>query len=88
MKLIVDVCKKDYAETIYRKQHSSWEMDWADRLITNGTFLDSFLEDIKAEIKENDHWDKAPDDVDLGSYSEGLNKALEIIDKHRKEEVR
>lgn len=46
MKLVIDISKEDYAETMYRKEHSPREMDWADRVIANGTPLD----DIKTEI--------------------------------------
>lgn len=39
MQIVIDISEEDYAETMYKKQHSPLEMDWADRVIANGTPL-------------------------------------------------
>lgn len=43
MKLVIEISEEDYAETMYRKEHSSREMDWADRVIANGTSLEDYI---------------------------------------------
>ena len=52
---------------------------YLDNVIEDAACI-SDLENLKDEIKETDHWDKVPDDVDLESYSAGLTSAIEIID--------
>ena len=43
MKLMIEISEEDYAETMYRKQHTPTEMDWADRVIANGTPIDPVI---------------------------------------------
>lgn len=44
IELVIKIPEEDYAETMYRKQHSPREMDWADRVIANGTPLSEHCE--------------------------------------------
>ena len=74
MKLIIEISEEDYAETMYRKQHTPTEMDWADRVIANGTPLDG----VKAEIQN----------IYVG-YRQGyeiMADVLAVFDKHISED--
>lgn len=74
MKLIIDISEEDYAETMYRKQHTPRDMDWADKIIANGTPLDDVKAEIREQQKEYQEWGWAYDD------------ALEILDNIGKTE--
>lgn len=52
---------------------------YLDNVIEDAACI-SDLKNLKAEIKEADHLDNVPDDVDLESYSAGLSSAIEIVD--------
>ena len=47
--------------------------------------LEKVLEEIRAEILENEKIEHIPEDVNMWHYISGLDKALSIIDKHRTE---
>ena len=82
MKLIMDISEEDYAETMHRKQHTPRDMDWADKIISNGTPLD----EVKAKIQTK--YDSIPwryYDKDDG-WNEALEWVLEIINNIGKAE--
>ena len=39
MQIVIDIYEEDYAEIMYKKQNLPREMDWADKVIANGTVL-------------------------------------------------
>ena len=86
MKLIIDIPEEDYNECKFRKDLLSLGSEPTDltfnmrieTLISNGIPL----ENIKAEIEEESN--KALDYPNW-EYSKGLKKALNILDKHIKE---
>lgn len=71
MKIVIDISEEDYSETMYKSEYSPSEMDWADRIISDGTPLEKVLEDIKAEIRK----------CNVADFI-AVQSVLEIIDKH------
>ena len=95
MKIVIDIPKEDYAETMYRKQHLPREMDWTDRVISDGTPLEKELNDIRVEIEkygsimvEYKITGNNQSDIEkiVGNVlTQAKRQVLAIIDKHIKE---
>ena len=79
MRLVIEIDEADYAETMYRKQHSPREMDWADGVIAKGIPLENVIDDIKAEIQNMPKTYPYTDHID--DYVK-TNDVLRIIDRH------
>lgn len=69
MKLVIDISEEDYD---YIKNSDDMNFN----VIKNGIPLEEELEDVKAEIENYEI------EIFDYSYSQGLKKAIEIIDKH------
>lgn len=77
MKIVIDIPDNEYHQICELRLHNR---TFYDDAIRNGTPLDKFVEDIKADI-EKAMEDFYYDEHDLGVRA-GFRFALEIIDNH------
>lgn len=81
MKVIIDIPNFIYQTLIETGKYGFYRFD-VKKAIKKGTSLDSVFDKIKTEIENEKHIGFTPQD-----FADGLDLALEIINKHIKNEV-
>ena len=78
VKLIIEIPKEDFKKLVNPYQHNEIQCNRLKRMVMHGIPLD----DVKTEIQKlaNDPWN-----MKVGSVSEGLEDAIEILDNIGKE---
>ena len=87
MQIVIEIDEEDYAESLYKKQHSPREMEWADNVIANGTPIPDNatvcdIDAIREEITEMIEREEVYHTKDARAQIIALEWALDVIESH------